>query len=127
MNFFYVMQEKFNFIYDAEHHPSDLDLIIRGIDREATDIYRNWKYNLHRAYRNNVQIDSITRARQQKPRAVRTMDQWQLTCDLFKSEAYKVSEILIHILFFSFYIFYSKIVFVDILFVYYLSKATFRG
>ena len=35
MNFFYVMQEKFNFIYDVEHHLGDLDLIIRGIDREA--------------------------------------------------------------------------------------------
>ena len=37
------MQEKFNFIYDAKHHPGDFDLIIWGIDREATDIYYNWK------------------------------------------------------------------------------------
>ena len=58
--FFYVIQEKFNFIYDAEHHPSDLDLLIRGIDREAADI---WKYNLHRAYKNNVQTCGIMRVR----------------------------------------------------------------
>ena len=61
--FFYVMQEKFNFIYDVEHHFGDLDLIIRGIDREAADIYRDWKYNLHRAYKNNVLIGGIARVR----------------------------------------------------------------
>ena len=98
--FFYVMQEKFNFIYDVEHHLGDLDPIIRGIDREAVDIYHDWKYNLHKTYKNNVRINSIARERQQKPRVVHTMDQWQLTCDMFKSEAYKVSEISIHILFF---------------------------
>ena len=76
------MQEKFNFIYDAEHHPGDLDLIIHGIDREAVELYYNWKYSLHRAYRNNVQRGGIARARQQKPRAVHTMEQWQQTCDL---------------------------------------------
>ena len=48
------MQEKFNFIYDADHHLSDLDLIICGIDREAVDLYYDWKYSLHKAYRNNV-------------------------------------------------------------------------
>ena len=37
------MQEKFNFIYDTEHHPDDLDLIIHGIDKEPTDLYRGWK------------------------------------------------------------------------------------
>ena len=95
MIFFYVMQEKFNFIYDAEHHPSDLDLIIHGIDREAVDIYCHWKYNLHRAYKNNVRASDIPMARQQKPRAVHTIDQRLRTCDLFKSEAYKVSEISI--------------------------------
>ena len=94
------MQKMFNFIYDAEHRLNDLNLIIRGIDREAADIYRDWKYNLHRAYKNNVQIGGIVRVRQQKPRAVYTMDQWQLTCDLFESVAYKVSEISIHIIFF---------------------------
>ena len=57
------MQEKFNFIYDAEHHLSDLNLIIRGIDREAANIYHDWKYNLHRAYKNNVLTSSIQRER----------------------------------------------------------------
>ena len=106
--FFYVIQEKFNFIYDAEHHPGDLDLIIRGIDREAADIYCNWNYNMHRAYRNNMQQGSIARVRQQKPTAVHTVEQWHQTCEL---EAYKVSEISIHNLIFAFHILYTKIFF----------------
>ena len=57
------MQEKFNFIYDAEHHPGDLDLIIHGINRETADLYRNWTYSLHRANRNNVQRGGIARVR----------------------------------------------------------------
>ena len=101
------MQEKFNFIYDAQHS-GDLDLIVRGIGREAVDIYRDWKYNLHRAYRNNVWLDGIARVRQQKPKVVHTIDQWLLTCDLFESEAYKVSEISIQNLFFHFIFFILK-------------------
>ena len=69
------MHGKINFVYDAKNHPGDFNLIVRGIDREVVDIYRDWKYNLHRAYRNNVRIDSFARVRQQKPRAVHTMDQ----------------------------------------------------
>ena len=57
--FFYVMHKKFNFFNDANYHPGDLDLIIRGIDREDADLYRDWKYSLHRAYKNNVQRGSI--------------------------------------------------------------------
>ena len=94
---------------------------------KAIDIYCDLKNNLHIAYLNNVRIDGITRARQENPKAVHTMDHWQFTCDLFESEAHKVSEISIHILFFfSFHIFYTKIVFVDILFVYYLLKVMLR-
>ena len=73
--FFYIMQEKFNFVHDAENHLDDLNLILLGIDREAAYIYRYWKYNLHRAYRKNVRIGGIMRTRQQKPRAVHTMEQ----------------------------------------------------
>ena len=89
------MEEKFNFIYDSQQHPGDLDSIIRGIDKEAADIYCDWKYNLHRAYRTNVRLHDIERARQQKPKSVCTMEQWERTCDLFEYEAYKVSEISI--------------------------------
>ena len=88
------MQKKFSFIYDAQH-PSDLDLIVREIDREAANIYYDWKYNLRRTYRNNVRHSGITRVRQQKPRAVHMIDQWPLTCDLFESVVYKVSQISI--------------------------------
>ena len=70
-------------------------MILRGIDREVTDIYRDWKYKLHRTYKNNMQIGGIAKARQQKPRFVHTIDQWQKICNLFESEAYKVSEIFI--------------------------------
>ena len=94
--FLYVMQEKFKFIYDAQNHPSDLDLIIKGIDREVANLYHDWKYTFHRAYRNNMGIDGVVRVRQLKPRAIQTMDQGQLTCDLFEFEAYMVSEISIH-------------------------------
>ena len=68
------MQEKFNFIYDAQHHPGDLELIMRGVDKKAADIYSDWKYNLYKAYRNNMGLHGIVRARQQKPRSVRTME-----------------------------------------------------
>ena len=98
------MQEKFNFVNDEENHLGDLNLILQGIDREAADIYRDWKYNLHRAYKNNMWIDGIARARQQKPKAFHTLDQWQLACDLFESDEYKVSKISIHNNFFSFHI-----------------------
>ena len=100
------MQEKFNFIYDAQNHPSDLGLIIQGNDREAAYLYHDLKYNLHRAYKNNVRIGGVARARQQKPKAVQTMDQWQLTCDLFESEVYRVSEISNYNLFFHFIFLY---------------------
>ena len=63
----------FNYIYDTQHHPGDLDLIIRGVDKETADIYRDWKYNMHKAYRNNIGLHGIVRARQQKPRSVYTM------------------------------------------------------
>ena len=102
------MQEKFNFIYDAQNHPGNVDLILQGIDKEAADLYRDWRYTLYRDYRSNVCIDGVVRATQQKPRSLQTMDQWQLTCDLFESESYRVSEILIHNIFFSFHIFYTK-------------------
>ena len=59
--FFYIIQKKFNSISDAENHPGDLNLILRGIEKEATGIYYDWKYNMHRAYRNNVRIDGIAR------------------------------------------------------------------
>ena len=58
------MQDKFKFVYDADHHPGDLDMILCGIDREAVDIYSDWKYKLHRTYKNNVRIGGIVRARQ---------------------------------------------------------------
>ena len=90
------MQERFNFIYDAEHYPGDLNLIIRGIEREAAVLYCDWKYNLQSAYKNNVWAGNIARAKQQKPGVVYTLDQWQLTCDLFESASYKVSENSIH-------------------------------
>ena len=105
------MQEKFNFTYNVKNHPGDLDLIIQEIGKEATDLYRNWKYNLHRAYRNNVHIGGVAKARQQKPRVVQTMDQWQLTYDLFESEAYRVSEISNHNLFLHFIFFILKLSF----------------
>ena len=35
------MQEKFNFVYDTRNHPGNLNLILRGIDKEAADIYRD--------------------------------------------------------------------------------------
>ena len=70
------MQEKFNFVYDAKNHPGDLNLILQGIDRKVADIYRDWKYNLHRAYKNNVRISGIARERQKKPRVAHTLDQW---------------------------------------------------
>ena len=51
------MQEKFNFVYDTENHSGDLNLILRGIDKETVDIYCDWKYNLHRAYRKKKRAD----------------------------------------------------------------------
>ena len=89
------MQDKFKFVYDENNHPGDLDMILRGLDREATDIYRDWKYKLHKTYLKNVENGGIARARQQKPRSVHTIDQWQKTYDLFETETYKVSEIFI--------------------------------
>ena len=89
------MQDKFRFVYDEENHPGDLDMILRGLDREAADVYCGWKYKLHQNYLKNVNESGIVRARQQKPRAMHTIDQWRKICDLFESEAYKVSEIFI--------------------------------
>ena len=57
------MQEKFNFVYDTENYPDDVNLILRGIGREAADIYHDWKYNLYRAYINNLWIGGIAKAR----------------------------------------------------------------
>ena len=70
-------------------------MILCGIDREAANIYCDWKYKLHRTYKNNGRISGIARARQQKPRSMYTIDQWQKTYDIFESKAYKVSEIFI--------------------------------
>ena len=72
--FFYLIQEKFNFVYDAESHLGAFNLILREIDREAVDIYHDWKYDMHKAYRNSMAIGGYARARQQKPRAVHIMD-----------------------------------------------------
>ena len=48
------MLDKFNFVYDVENHLGDLDLILCGINGEAADIYHDWKYNLQKAYINNM-------------------------------------------------------------------------
>ena len=92
-----------------QYFNDDLNLIIQGIDREAVDIYRDWKYNLHKTYRNNVRISGVARARQQRSKAVQTMDQWLLTYDLFESEAYRVSEISNHNVFFHVIFFILKL------------------
>ena len=57
------MQDKFKFVYDIDNYPGDLDMILRRIDREAADIYYDWKYKRHKTYTNNVQNGGIVRAR----------------------------------------------------------------
>ena len=89
------MQDKFKFAYDENNHLDNLNMILRGLDKEAADIYRDWKYKLHKTYQKNVKNGGIAKARQQKPRSIHTIEQWQKVCDLFESEAYKVSEIFI--------------------------------
>ena len=69
------MQDKFKFVYDEDNHPGDLDIILCGLDKEAADIYRDWKYKLHKNYLKNVEKGGIGRARQQKPRSGHTIDQ----------------------------------------------------
>ena len=95
------MQEKFNFIYDARNHPVTLTWYYKGL-KEKLQIYTAIGSTLHIAYRNNVRIGSVARVGQQKPRLVQTMNQWKLTYNLFESEAYRVSEISIHNIFFSY-------------------------
>ena len=57
------MQDKFKFVYDENNHLDDLDMILRGFDREVADIYRDWKYKLHKAYQKNVENGGIMRTR----------------------------------------------------------------
>ena len=57
------MQDKFKFVYDVDNNPGDLDMILRGVDREAANIYCDWKYKLYITYKNNVQNGGLVRAR----------------------------------------------------------------
>ena len=94
---------------DAEHHPGDLDLIIRGIDREATDLYRDWKYSLHRAYRNNTRryFEGETAIAQSCPyHGPVTVDLWPIWVRGVQGQWYFNSY-----LFFAFHILYTQIFF----------------
>ena len=57
------MQDKFKFVYDEDNYPNDLDMILCGLDREAADIYHDWKHRLHKNYLKNVEKVGIARAR----------------------------------------------------------------
>ena len=87
------MQEKFTFVYDKVRFPDDIQSISHGIDKEAGDIYRDWKSRLSKSYKQSVRLGGLQMVRQKKPKTVKSQDDWERTCDLFESDSFKVSEI----------------------------------
>ena len=86
------MQNKWTFVYDQVRCPNDLQSIIAGVDKEAGDTYRDWKSRLSKSYKASIKQGGPQLARQKRPRVVRTQDDWERTCDLFESDAFRVSK-----------------------------------